>query len=52
MKVKDVIDKLAKIDSLIDKLEKSDLDYAQDIIWELTCYESVLKNTAVVKEVQ
>lgn len=43
MKVKNVIDKLNKIDSLIDELEKSDLDCAQDIIWKLTC---------VVKEVQ
>lgn len=52
MKVKDAVDKLAKIDILIDKLEKSDLDCATDIIWELTCYESVLKNATVVKEVQ
>lgn len=52
MKVKDVMGKLNKIDSLIDKLEKSDLDCAQDIIWKLTCYESILKNATVVKEVQ
>lgn len=32
MKVKDVIDKITTIDSLIDKLEDSDLDYAEDII--------------------
>lgn len=51
MKVKDVIDKLAKIDILIDKLEKSDLDCASDIIWELTCYTNILKNAAVAKEV-
>lgn len=52
MKVKDVIDKITKIDSLIDKLENSDLDYAQYIIWELTCYECILKNATVAKEIQ
>lgn len=52
MKVKDVIDKITKIDSLIDKLENSDLDYAQDIIWELACYENILKNATVAKEIQ
>lgn len=44
MKVKDVILHVNKIDSLIDKLEEVDLDYAKDIIWELTCYRNVLTN--------
>lgn len=40
------------VKDVIDKLENSDLDYAQDIIWELTCYENILKNATVAKEIQ
>jgi len=50
MKVKDIIEKINNIEALINKLEDSNLDYASDIIWELECYENVLKNSTV-KEV-
>lgn len=49
MKVKDIIQKVDKIDKLVDLLEESDLDYAHDVVWELACYRGHLLNITVME---
>lgn len=50
MKVKDVIENINEIERLIDLLEKSDLDYANEVVCKLAGYENLLKNMSL-KEV-
>lgn len=49
MKVKDIIQKVDKIDKLVNLLEESDLDYAHDVVWELACYRGHLLNITVME---